>query len=174
MSLSPPEVAQCPIFQELTTPELGQVLELLEDVDFKAGETILREGQSTQYLWIVVRGRVEVDKSAKDGSPRQLAVLEPGSVFGEMSFFRAAPHSASIKALTDGKAMRLSRARYDQLLVQGPSAAHKIAISTTVILADRLRRMDDWMSDMIERNGHSHQREEWREFRSKLYTDWQF
>ena len=174
MSTSPPEVAQCPIFQDLAPHELGQVVELLEDVSFKAGEVILREGHSTQHLWIIVRGRCEVAKSAKDGSQRQLAILEPGSVFGEMSFFRSAPHSASVRAVSDGKALRLSRNRYDQLLVHGPSAAHKIAISTAIILSERLRRMDDWTCDMIERNGATNQREEWREFRSKLYTDWQF
>lgn len=166
---------ECPIFHDMTPDECRNVLELFETETFPMGETILREGLSIQILWIIVRGRCEVVKSTAGGGDRVLACLEQGSVFGEMSFFRSAPHSASVRAMTDVEVLRLSRQSYDQLQKNCPSAAFKIASNTAVVLAERLRRMDEFTGDMIDGgSGNANQREEWQQFRAKLYTEWEF
>ncbi len=166
--------SRCPLFQDMSLTERQHVLELLEHQSFPSGETILREGRSIQILWIVVHGRCRVVKGMDDGE-QELAILEPGSVFGEVSFFHPAPHSASVQTLTDVEVMRLSRENYDQLVERDPSAARRIATNVVAVLAERLRRMDDWMADLVQRPDTADKhREEWREFRSKLYTDWEF
>jgi CRP-like cAMP-binding protein len=166
--------APCPIFRDMTIDEREQVLLLLEHETYGKGEVILREGNSHQILWILVHGKCEVVKNAKHGATRQLATLEPGAVFGEMSFFEKAPHSASIRALTDVEVMRLSREKYDHLRDTGSLAACKIAASVNLILAQRLRRMDEWTCTLLESPDVADHREEWQEFRAKLYSDWQF
>lgn len=164
----------CPIFREMTLDEREQMLGLLESACFSRGKLIIREGEKNQSLWILVHGRCEVVKSAKKGTERQLAVLEPGAVFGEMSFFESAPHSASIRALTDVEVLRLSRAHYEELRDRQSPAACKIASSVISVIAQRLRRMDEWTCGLLENpNGEDH-REEWQEFRAKLYSGWQF
>ncbi len=168
------ELARCPIFLEMTPDECQEVLDLAEVTTFPAGETILHEGHSIQMLWIILRGRCEVVKSMENGQEQQLAVLERGGLFGEMSFFHPAPHSASVRALSEIQVMTLSREKYEQLEQSGLRAAYKIAASTARVLADRLRRMDEWAFDFVQRPDVGNHREEWREFRAKLYTDWQF
>ena len=69
--------------------------------DFRPGEEILTEGLTYHSLWIILSGRCEVVKSSNGGKPHRLAVLEPGCVFGEMSFLDTAPHSASVRTLSD-------------------------------------------------------------------------
>jgi len=164
----------CPIFRDMTLDEREQVLGLLEHHSYAKGDVILREGNLNQILWIVVHGKCEVFKTAGKGKERQLAVLEPGAVFGEMSFFEQAPHSASVRALTDVELMSLPRARYDALRETPSLAACKIASSLNTVLAQRLRRMDEWTCRLLERPEAANHREEWQEFRAKLYTDWQF
>jgi CRP/FNR family transcriptional regulator/CRP/FNR family cyclic AMP-dependent transcriptional regulator len=167
-------VARCPLFVDMTLDERQQVLVLLEHEHYTAGETVLREGLSTQNLWIVTHGQCEVIKARKDGTEKQLAVLDAGAVFGEMSFFHSAPHSATVRTLTTVDVMRLSREQFDSLCETGASAALKIAMSTAGVIAERLRCMDDWTRDLIQQVTVSGQKEEWQEFRAKLYTDWQF
>ena len=164
----------CPIFSTLSSDEHQRVLSLMKHEEYPEGETILREGLSTQILWIIVRGRCEVIKKMKDGAERQLAVLDEGTVFGEMSFFEPAPHSASIRALSEVEVMRLSREDYDGLQQSDSLAAYKIAANIVKVLAERLRRMDDWTYDLIENTDVAKHREEWHEFRAKLYADWDF
>ena len=162
-----------PIFNKLSIDEHQRVLSLLKHQEYPQGETILREGRSTQILWVIVRGRCEVIKKMKDGAERQLAVLEQGAVFGEMSFFEPAPHSASVRALSDGEVTRLSRDDYDQLQQTDSLAAYKIAANIVKTLAERLRRMDEWAYELIEKPDVAEHREEWHEFRAKLYADWE-
>jgi len=158
----------------MSLDERDHVLTLFENESFVAGETILQEGNSTQMLWIILEGECEVIKHCGNSSERQLAVLNPGAVFGEMSFFQEAPHSATVRTLSDVDVMRLPRKKFDELRDKGSVAAYKIAASTAVMLSDRLRRMDDWTCELVEHSGVAVHKEEWQEFRAKLYSDWQF
>jgi CRP/FNR family cyclic AMP-dependent transcriptional regulator len=172
--MSNPSAAACPIFQGFTVEEYEQVLELLEQQSYAKGDVIIDEGKSKQDLWIVVQGSCEVVKKNKSKAEKQLATLEAGAVFGEMSFFAKAPHSATVRAQTAVKAMRLTRENYEILQTKSPSAAYKIAVSVVAVLAQRLRRMDDWICNFVERPEGADHREEWHDFRAKLYADWQF
>ena len=158
----------------MTPDEQQPVLALMEHERYPQGETILREGRSIQILWIIVRGQCEVVKSTSNGGEQQLALLGPAAVFGEMSFFLQAKHSASIRTLSDVEVMRMSREGYDRLIEACPSAARKIASNVVGILAERIRQMDDWVCQLVERpDGVRHQKE-WHEFRAKLYSAWEF
>jgi CRP-like cAMP-binding protein len=165
-----------PIFAGMTPDEREQVMRLLEHETYPAGNVILREGKSNQLLWIIVGGQCEVFVLRSDGTENPLAILEPGAVFGEMSFFHPAPHSATVRASTDVDVLRLSREKFDRLHDLAPGAACKIAANTAGIIADRLRRMDEWVRDFVENSQDKSPRvkEEWEEFRAKLYSDWQF
>ena len=167
-------LAQCLLFRGLTDDERQQLRDLLQHESFSAGKTILQEGRSTQILWVVLRGHCQVVKETRNGGEQQLAVLEPGYVFGEMSFFQPAPHSASVRALDAVEVLRLDREKYDQLLHRGSTVAPKLAMNIIAVLADRLRTMDDWTCELVEKAEAGKHRDEWRDFRSKLYSEWQF
>ncbi len=70
--------------------------------------------------------------------------------------------------------MRLTRENFELLQAKSPTAAYKIAVSVLAVMAQRLRRMDDWICDFVERSEGADHREEWHDFRAKLYADWQF
>ena len=174
MPLTEIESGRIALLQELTPAERQSVLELLVEEQYPRGEVILHEGKSVQILWMITSGRCEVVKTMRNGGEQQLAVLESGAVFGEMSFFNPAPHSASVRAMTDVTIMRLAREQFDQLYQSGCSAAFKIAINTARVLAERLRKMDDWVCQLFDRPEEVRHQKEWRDFRAKLYTDWEF
>ena len=163
-----------PIFQSFTPEEHEKVLTLLEQQSYSKGDVIIDEGKSKQDLWIVLKGTCQVVKKNKSKTLKQLAILEAGAVFGEMSFFQKAPHSATVRALTDVKVLRMTRENFEQLQACCISAAHKIAVSLLAVMAQRIRRMDDWICDFVERQEQPAHREEWHDFRAKLYADWQF
>ena len=98
-------------------------------------------------------------------------MLDAGGVFGEMSFFNPAPHSASVRAVTGVEVFRLARDKYDMLLRVGSLAAYKLALNTVAVLSDRLRRMDEWACNRVE-TGEATHHEARREFQSKLPSGW--
>src|SRR5579863_9007857 len=172
--MSASTTAVCPIFQGFTVQEYEQVLGLLEEKSYAKGDVIIQEGKTKQDLWIIVKGTCEVVKTNKTHDEKQLATIETGAVFGEMSFFKEAPHSATVRASTDVDLMRLSRESFEQLKKRCPSAASKIVLSVVGLMAQRIRRMDEWICNFVERPEAAHHREEWHDFRAKLYADWQF
>lgn len=172
--VSADDLSRCALFQGLEQDERQQLFDLMTYEVHPKGGTILEEGRSIQVLWLLLRGRCAVTKHTKTNGDQQLAVLEPSSVFGEISFVSPAPHSASVRALTEVEVLRLSREKYDRLLEAGSKAAYKVAMNVAHVLAQRLRQMDDWACELVERPDGKAHKEEWHEFRSRLFTDWQF
>ena len=166
--------ARCPLFHGMTPAEREEIISLLEPQSFSPEDTILAEGPTLQCLWILMKGTVRVVKSLSNGQVQELTRLEPLSVFGEMSFFAPAPHSASVQAVSAVEVTRLPRERYDMLLRTGSLAAYKLAYNTVGVLSERLRRMDELAAKINDGTPPIAHREELREFHSKLYSGWQF
>lgn len=166
--------ARSPLFHGMTPVEREEIVALLEPQSFRPEEVILMEGPTLQCLWILTRGTVRVVKKFANGHVQELTRLEPVSVFGEMSFFAPAPHSASVQAVSEVEVSRLSREKYDMLLRVGSLAAYKLAYNTVGVLSERLRRMDDLAATFTDGTQPAVRHEELREFHSKLYSGWQF
>ena len=166
---------KCPLFRNMSKAETQEIIGLLEVEKHQAHENVLREGHNTRCMGIILSGKCQVLKSRVGGDgDHVLSTLEPHSVFGEMSFFDPAPHSATIRALTDVEVALLPRERFDMLLRVGSSAAYKLALNSIEILTERLRKMDAWVCDLVEKTGTTTYHEEWRDFQSKLYAGWKF
>lgn len=166
-------LARCPLFHGMTGAEREEISALLEVLEYPSGKTIIAEGTTQQSLWILTRGSVRVLKNSPESPPRELSVLEPVNVFGEMSFFVPAPHSATIEAVTAVEVSRLSREKYDMLLRISSLAAYKLAYNTVGVLSARLRRMDELAATLTSR-ADAPQHHELNDFHSKLYAGWQF
>ncbi len=172
--LTESDLADFRIFEGMTADDRRELLERMELHRYPPKDRILREGLSIQILWVIVKGHCAVTKTLADDEQRNLAELGPGDIFGEMSFFRSAPHSASIRTINDVEVLMLRRDKFDELVAEGSSAALRIAVNTAAVLAERLRRMDDWICDLVEQPEAANHREEWQQFRSTVYTNWDF
>jgi CRP-like cAMP-binding protein len=174
-----------PLLSNLNETEYRQLAEITHLVEFRPGETVLRYGETTQDLWLILEGTCEVYKPGINGDPLVLAVLEPHSILGEMSFFHKAPHSASVRAKSPLKLLRISRCDYDELIQDGAPVAFKLAYNVVATLAERLRRMDQWVEDLVKSRSRSETAStsvsaleaeepasEWNDFRTKLFTGW--
>ncbi len=167
-------LASCPLFRSFSSSERLEILGLLELQTFKPGETIIHESQSLQFIWFLVSGQCQVIKIRDGGGEHELSVLETGGVFGEMSFFQPAPHSASVRAVGAVEVGRLPREKYDMLLRIGSLAAYKLAFNTVGVLSERLRKMDSMICDLLHKTNPPQQHAEWRDFQAKLYSGWDF
>ena len=172
-AVSPADLSVCPAFEPLSDSQRREFLGLAGRHRFAAGETILHEGRETRCLWFILSGSCEVVKAAPDGGERVLAALEAGALFGEMSFFSPAPHSASVRATTDCVVLRMNRENWVKLEQIGLRPAFMIARQTAAVMSDRLRRMDEWvtraLADTPDPRARAVRADEWDDFRSKLF-----
>jgi CRP-like cAMP-binding protein len=165
-----------PLFKGLNETECRQIAEVIQMHSFPAGETVIRQDESSRDLWVLLEGTCEVVKWLTPDDPRSesilLATMQPFHHFGEMSFFHAAPHSADVRAKTDVKVLRIAHVDYQDLIAEGVWAAYKLAYNVVEELAERMRRMDDWVTDLMLRQRADGAQAEWSEFRNKLFGSW--
>lgn len=173
MTATTRELPDCEIFDSLTPKQRTEVLRFMEPRSFAPGMAILEEGKQTRGLWVIKEGLCEVVKSGPHGTAQTIAELSPGCVFGEMSFFQTAPHSATVRGLTHVSTLHLSAENYRRLEETALDAAHRLSHAIAVILAARLRRMDEWTTRLLDQAAPS-KHEEWSDFRAKLYNDLDF
>ena len=174
-------LAEIPLCRNLNATDRRQLAEITRVEPWAAGATIVRQGEQCRKLSVVIEGKCEVVKhfehKAADGTPTResfvLAVLAPFDQFGEMSFFHPAAHSADVRAQTAVQLLRISYTDYKDLLDEGVTAAYKLSHNVVEVLAQRLRRMDDWIAELLahQPTNAEHTRE-WTAFREKLCNNW--
>jgi len=170
-------IRKLPIFRNLNDTECRQVAEIVKPLQFQAGDTIMKQAENSRNLWILTSGVCEVNKRVNPDKPDSdaviLALLEPPSYFGEMSFFNPAPHSADVRARTEVHLLRITYGDYEELINEGVWAAYKVAYNVIQGLADRMRRMDDWVTELLHQD-HPEvaQVPEWKLFREQMLSRW--
>jgi CRP-like cAMP-binding protein len=125
---------------------------------FKAGDTIIAEGDEGNTAFLIVAGSVEV--SIGEGSKsRALATLNAGEVFGEMCLIEPGPRSATVKATADTECVVTSYDEFVGSLQQDPAQA----VQFMRTLVRRLRQMNEQITKRSPRK---------RGLRA-LFEDWQ-
>jgi CRP/FNR family transcriptional regulator, cyclic AMP receptor protein len=74
--------------------------------ELKKGDTLFREGDSSDAMYVIKKGKIVITK-AKGSSEIELAELGPGEMLGEMAFFDNKPRSAGAKAKMDAVVIKL-------------------------------------------------------------------
>jgi Cyclic nucleotide-binding domain/FHA domain len=106
----------------------------VEPVTYKAGASVIQEGEPGQEMFVVESGSVEVFRGSGPKEHR-LSLLGVGDFFGEMVLLDDQPHSASARAATDCRLLVIDATTLDQMLRQYPEAAVRMLRN----LAGRLR-----------------------------------
>ncbi len=167
-----------PLFSNLNESEYHQIADVARVRTFAAGEYVIRQGDESRDLWIVLEGQCEVVRRLKPDSETNgqesivLAVLQPFAHFGEMSFFHPAPHSADVRASSPLKLLQITHSDYNDMIEDGIWAAYRVAYNVVQQLAERLRRMDEWVADLANNPSAAANVPEWSRFRSKVFDEW--
>jgi len=110
--------------QKIHTPGSDNELFLYDE-----GETILREGQASSILYILMKGLLGIYK----GDNKVSQIKGQGIVFGEMSSILGKPRTVTVKAEMPSEVM-VYRGGVESIVRQFPSITKKIL----VVLAERL------------------------------------
>jgi predicted Ser/Thr protein kinase len=123
-------------FRALRPRLVDQVFAAARERRYEPNETIIRQGQQGDSLFVVIDGEARVALRGHDGSVRTIAKLSRGSVAGEMSLITQEPATADVVATTEVRALVLSSTSFDGLAAKNP----ELTIVLTNVVADRLGR----------------------------------
>jgi CRP-like cAMP-binding protein len=121
-------------FAGLDTAERRECISCSNIIECAPGDRVLKEGGSSQNLFLVLEGTLEVRHRG-----RFVNVLQPGDVFGEMAFLLALPRQSDVYAATPGvKILSLSDGTLHKLMAEEPTLAAKLLLNISRMLCGRL------------------------------------
>lgn len=127
--------SQIDIFRVLEASVVRQLAAVSSRRLYDRGEELVTEGAAGDSLFVIERGSVRVLKAgdAKEKDQVELAVLEEGAFFGEMSLLTGAPRSATVVAREHCGVLTLAKDALAPILEADP----RIAESFSRVLASR-------------------------------------
>ncbi len=138
-------VEEVTFLDALSEADWKKILSVVETRHFRTGEEIVKLGEVDDSFYILSSGSVETLIPDGKGQWRALSVIPEGSVFGEIAFFDHGPRSATIRAIENGTAIRVTRKNFDHLTAWEPALARIILLDLGKILSFRLR----WLTTRI-------------------------
>lgn len=144
------EIEHLPLFKGLTAEELKAVAEIITLETYPAGHRIFEEGEEgCPCLYIIQKGKIDVQKRNKDGDLLTLTVQREGSFFGEISFVDNKPHSATTTTATEETViLKIDRNDFDKLVVRYPMIGYKILMNIVQDMSQLVRKMNAQYVDM--------------------------
>ena len=127
---------------ELSAADAREVVSYMRPERIKAGEVVIREGESTRndFMALVLDGEVTVENSvAAAHDSMVVSILGPGSLIGEMGIIDGGPRSATCTASTDLALAVLTREALARLMDTHPSVAARLLLAMSKRIADHLR-----------------------------------
>ena len=131
-----------PIFGGIRADVLQFLLGLCPVVSVPTNEYFFHEHDQADSMFVLEVGKVAVLKSWR-GQEYLLKVLKEGDCFGEMAVMDLSPRSASIRAIEDCAAIRVSAANLYKLYEQDPKQFALIQMNMGREVTRRLREADD-------------------------------
>jgi CRP-like cAMP-binding protein len=126
-------IASVPMFCRLGRKELGQVAQLVDEVDVPAGKVLMRQGERGDEMFIVVSGNFRIDR---DG--REIAQRGAGAALGEIALLSKGPRTATITALEDSRLLVAGHREFHALMDEHPT----VRLQVLEGLATKIRALD--------------------------------
>jgi predicted acylesterase/phospholipase RssA/CRP-like cAMP-binding protein len=92
----------------------------LDLVLVRGGEVVVRQGEPSDALYVVIQGRLRVLREREDGTVTMLSELRRGQSVGEIGLLTGGARTATVAALRDSLLARLSRESFDRLVESHP------------------------------------------------------
>ena len=147
----------------MNEPDSGRPVSALADVErsdpmaglddmprrtFRAGETIFRQGDAGNAMFVIDSGDVQIRLFGDAAQAIPLRNLHAGEFFGELSMFDHQPRSASAVALTEVVLFELQRDQFSAFLARKP----RVALAIFRTMSQRLRETNAMLSGQAAQN----------------------
>lgn len=133
------EFASAPIFQGLDDKAIRDLLAELDWFQLAGGETLFREGDVGDAMYVVTAGRLRIVTTRSNGSQEILREIAPGESVGELALLTGNPRSATVRAIRDTVLARFSRSAFDNVVQRDPQTFRRLVEQ----IAGRQSRGDD-------------------------------
>lgn len=138
-----------PLFDDFSAAELGTIASHMHAYRAPQKTHIIKEGDRTSYLFIVMEGSVSVHKEDAAGNRKQLAQIPSGKCFGEMSLIDDLPCSADIVTDTTARLLLIGRDNFRRMIDVHPMVGGRLLWRLARLISLRLRQTSSQLVDYL-------------------------
>jgi len=133
------------LFSGMDAVSARSLIENMNRRELAKGDTIFNEGDEGNALYIVVKGRVKLARTARDGRENLLGLMGVGDMLGELSVFDPGPRLSRAHAVEDSVVYELPKRVLDVWLDDHLEMSRHMLRA----LAQRIRRTSNAMADLV-------------------------
>ncbi len=124
-----------PLFADVPEEDLDRLYRAAEPISIRTDELLIEEGSLGNSLFVIVEGEFEVTKRAGE---QELIITRrgPGEVLGEIALLDGQPRTATVRALADGRVLKVGEQAFYDLLASSPPATKAILHAVAARLRD--------------------------------------
>jgi CRP/FNR family cyclic AMP-dependent transcriptional regulator len=137
-------------FPFLEKKDVLVLLTAMETSEIKAGSTLYKTNDSADCLYVLISGRVAVQKQTGFGDRMQVvALLDPGAPLGESGLLDTQYRGATLLAVIDSRLLSLSRKAFAEISNHTPTLAVKVLTWLMGRLALRLKKSSERLAHVL-------------------------
>lgn len=137
-------------FRFLSGEELDIICPFLKIRQLSPDTVLMREGEAGAFMGFLVEGKLAVRKeTAFAGKHILLAILEPGTMVGEVSVVVQGQRNASVVATEESTVLELAGADFETLVDRHPELSVKFLRQIVNVVSLRLRKADDRLARLL-------------------------
>ncbi len=127
------ELVRVPEFADLPDDQLEWFISQSQEVNTKAGDLYSRQGDPADAMFVILEG--DLQGRGELGGETFVFNLEPGDITGILPFSRMKQFKVSLRADTDGRALRFPASQFPELIQKMPELTKRLV----GLMADRIR-----------------------------------
>jgi len=143
-------MSKTPLFSGLDIDETRRLGTFMYVYEAPAGVTVINEGETGDFMMLLMAGMVDVLRRNRYNYPSRIAVAHSGHALGEMSMFDGEPRFASCVTLEASRIAVLTRDALMLVLQEEPKLGNKILLKLVQLLSERLRQTSAKLVSCIE------------------------
>lgn len=138
------------VFKFLDEHEIEALCDYLDLRKLSDGDALMEENQEGDFMGFLVNGRLAVKKETRfPGKYILLAILDPGTMVGELSIMECCRRNATVVAMEGAELLILTRERLNAILETEPALGAKILKRIIQVLSIRLQKADDRLANLL-------------------------
>lgn len=134
-----------PLFGGMDAASARSLIALMTRREMVKGDVLFNEGDDGHALFVVVKGKVKMARTARDGRENLLGLLGVGDMLGELSVFDPGPRMSRAHAVEESVVYELPKEILDEWLDDHLEMSRHLMRA----LAQRIRRISNTMADLV-------------------------
>src|SRR3989440_2544489 len=143
-------IPKCTLLENFSLGEVRLLAHFMHVYRAEAGVEIIGEGDSGDFMLMLVEGKVEVHKRDRWNTPQLLATVEAGRTLGEMSMIDGQARFATCVATEATLIAVLDRESLARIIVEQPLLGAKILMELVLMLSQRLRATSERLLGLLD------------------------